>query len=637
MTEMNIIEDNQFDDHVDDEIIHCLNLDDPKSFFLFAGAGSGKTRTLVKTLNIFRDNNGRKLRLRGQRVAIITYTNAACDEIKRRLDYDPLFAVSTIHSFMWDLINNFQKDIKEWLYLNLKIEIEKLEFEQEKGRLGTKTAINREKSIEGKNKRIQSLESVRRFTYSPNGDNRGRDSLNHVEVLKIGAFFLTEKSLMRKILIRKFPILLIDESQDTNKELMIAFFKVQKEHSDNFSLGLFGDTMQRIYADGKVDLGVDLPNDWEKPAKAMNHRSPKRIIKLINKIRSTVDSQEQRPRTDKKEGIVRLFIFPSRIDKEDAENKVSKRMAEITSDSLWSGIDSDYTALILEHHMAASRLGFSDMFEPLYKVETLKTGLLEGSLPGLKFFTQIILPIVEAKEKEDQFTIARIVRKYSPLINEKEMKNSGDNQLDLLKNVQDAISQLLSLWREDKEPCLIDILQVIAKTRLFDIPGSLYPIAFSNRKDQENIMDEDEEKRNGNKRGEEELCALEECMNSPFSRIKAYNTYVTGQSNFMTHQGVKGLEFPRVMVIIDDDEARGFLFSYEKLFGAKEKTKTDLANEEEGKDSSIDRTRRLFYVSCSRAEESLAIIAYSMNPERVRKSALEEEWFEEGEIELFDQ
>ncbi|MGG4198501.1 hypothetical protein [Peribacillus frigoritolerans] len=104
----------------------------------------------------------------------------------------------------------------------------------------------------------------------------------------------------------------------------------------------------------------------------------------------------------------------------------------------------------------------------------------------------------------------------------------------------------------------------------------------------------------------------------------------------MTHQGVKGLEFPRVMVIIDDDEARGFLFSYEKLFGVKEKTKSDLKNENEGKDTSIDRTRRLFYVTCSRAEESLAIIAYSTEPELVRKQVIEEGWFEESEVEIIE-
>ena len=42
------IEDNHIDDHVDEEIINCFNKENEKSFFMFAGAGSGKTRSLVK-------------------------------------------------------------------------------------------------------------------------------------------------------------------------------------------------------------------------------------------------------------------------------------------------------------------------------------------------------------------------------------------------------------------------------------------------------------------------------------------------------------------------------------------------------------------------------------------------------------
>ncbi len=70
----------------------------------------------------------------------------------------------------------------------------------------------------------------------------------------------------------------------------------------------------------------------------------------------------------------------------------------------------------------------------------------------------------------------------------------------------------------------------------------------------------------------------------PFSQIVPYVSYIIEKASFDTHQGVKGLEFPRVMVIIDDTEARGFSFGYEKLFGAKAKTKTDLENEREGKE-----------------------------------------------------
>ena len=86
------------------------------------------------------------------------------------------------------------------------------------------------------------------------------------------------------------------------------------------------------------------------------------------------------------------------------------------------------------------------------------------------------------------------------------------------------------------------------------------------------------------------------------------------------------------MVVLDDDEARGFLFSYEKLFGAKSRTTTDIKNESEGKETSIDRTRRLFYVTCSRAEKSLAIVAYTKNPEAVKNFAIQQDWFSKNEV-----
>jgi DNA helicase-2/ATP-dependent DNA helicase PcrA len=88
------------------------------------------------------------------------------------------------------------------------------------------------------------------------------------------------------------------------------------------------------------------------------------------------------------------------------------------------------------------------------------------------------------------------------------------------------------------------------------------------------------------------------------------------------------------MVVISDDEARGFLFSYGKLVGIKDKSKTDLEHEAAGEETSIDRTRRLFYVTCSRAEQSLAIVHYSDNPEGARTALLARGWFDESEIEL---
>jgi DNA helicase-2/ATP-dependent DNA helicase PcrA len=95
----------------------------------------------------------------------------------------------------------------------------------------------------------------------------------------------------------------------------------------------------------------------------------------------------------------------------------------------------------------------------------------------------------------------------------------------------------------------------------------------------------------------------------------------------------KGLEFPRVMVLIDDEEARGFMFSYDKLFGVKGQTKTDLENERSGKETSIDRTRRLLYVTCSRCEQSLALVAYTSNAAGLHRMATTLNWFKESEVE----
>lgn len=41
------MDDDIVDSAVDEELYACANLDSPKSFLLFAGAGSGKTRSLV--------------------------------------------------------------------------------------------------------------------------------------------------------------------------------------------------------------------------------------------------------------------------------------------------------------------------------------------------------------------------------------------------------------------------------------------------------------------------------------------------------------------------------------------------------------------------------------------------------------
>lgn len=631
---------NSIDDTIDEQIYDCLKLTSPQSFFLFAGAGSGKTRSLVNVLTTFKSEYGKQLRLNRQKVAIITYTNAACDEIIHRLQNDPIFSVTTIHSFAWELIRTFNQDIKLWLRTNLAEEIASLNDEQSRSRdLKNKSSVDRSRKIESKSRRLAYLDQITQFAYNPKSDNTSKDSLNHTEVINIASAFIHSKPLMQKLLVCRYPILLIDESQDTKKELIDAFFNLQKNMKEIFTLGLFGDTMQRIYSDGKPRLDTLVPPDWKTPAKRMNHRSNKRIVTLINNIRADVDGQKQYPREEKEEGTVRLFICRRGTNKEAIEKKVCEIMGSLTKDENWFDVDIvDVKTLILEHHMAARRIGFLEFFTPLYKEAKLKTGLLDGSLTGIGFFSNIILPIVEANSIGDQFTIARIVKKYSKFLEKDELQKSKQ-QLENVKIANKAVSELLSLWDGDKDPSMTEILQNVAKTKLFPIPSNLIHIAFRSLSEQEvaeSYIKESKKDQDGENEEDSENIenAWDLALSNPFSQIKKYVHYLSQESEFGTHQGVKGLEFSRVMVIIDDEEAGGFMFSYDKLFGSQELTSADKKKIAEGGETGIERTKRLFYVACSRAKESLAIVAYTDTPEVVEQNALAYGWFSKTEIEL---
>ena len=610
-------------------IAACLDLENPKSFFLYAGAGSGKTRAVVEALDIFRDRYGTQFRQSGQKVAIITYTNAACDEIRRRIDFDPIFAVSTIHSFAWEQIRTCHKDISAWLRAHLSTEITELHKKQAAGRLGTKAAAEREVQIESKRNRLQQLDVIKRFTYNPNGENIGKNSLHHAEVIAITAAFLADKPLMRQILIRKHPVLLIDESQDTQKDLIDAFFALQAEYPDQFCLALFGDTMQRIYTDGKVGLEQAVPADWETPAIAVNHRCPKRVVTLLNRIRSEADGAQQEPRQDAQEGVVRLFLINDvdDVDKLKVETAAAKRMAEVTSDDEWMSQQA-VKVLTLEHHMAARRGDFDGFFEPLYKVDRFKTGLLDGTLSGIAFFAQQVLPLVQAMRAEDRFAVARVVKDHSPVVAPEKLSESTTSFGEIRKAGRSVVS-VFSLWDDGADPVLLDVLKVIDLEGLFGIPDVFAPIlsnADRQGKEVEAVLEDAEDDRNP------AIDAWRKALAVPFSQFEAYAEYISDRSPFGTHQGIKGLQFPRVMVILDDSEARGFMFSFEKLFGAKALTSTDERNRLEGRDTSVDRTRRLFYVTCSRAQRSLAVIVYTKEVDKVASHMSSVHWFEDREI-----
>lgn len=607
--------DNHKDDDADRTIQSCCNLERPQSFFLYAGAGSGKTKSLISTLSFINHTYGKKLQQESRKVAVITYTNAACDEIKRRADYNPLFCISTIHSFAWTLLSPHTQDIKEWLQLKLEQEILELSDKQKTGRATSQAFKDRAKKIELYKKRIEYLPIIKKFIYNPDGNNTEKNSLDHAEVISIVAEFLMKKKTLQEILVDQYPILLIDESQDTKKELIDAFLAVQSCYKNRFTIGLLGDTMQRIYLDGKENLPNIIPTDWKRPIKLMNHRSRKRIVTLCNSIRSSVDGIKQESRHNKDGGFVRVFITANNNPLQ-SEQKICDRMATETADDEWKNSHA-IKCLTVEHQMAAKRLGFSAFFEPLNNVKSYKQGLMNGSLSVISVLTRIALPLYEAYISHNQFEMMHIVREYALIFTERENKEQLSSE-DII-NLHRKIDLLTRMW-DNNDPKCIDVIKCICEENIFSVHGDIKLLL--NRAANDGFENSEVAK----------LDLLATSLNAPFSEVKKYQEYIEGNARFDTHQGVKGLQFPRVMVIIDDSSTRGSSFNYNKLFGIEKKSDTDIRNENEGRETTIDRTRRLLYVTCSRAIDSLAIVYYSSDVDLTMKAIKSCGWFTNEEI-----
>ena len=106
----------------------------------------------------------------------------------------------------------------------------------------------------------------------------------------------------------------------------------------------------------------------------------------------------------------------------------------------------------------------------------------------------------------------------------------------------------------EKENIFIrDVVNCIAKNNIFESP--------------DNFVKSDAEKKS-----ESEIDGFvgwDEFLKCDFKELVQFFAYISGQTNFATQQGVKGDEFDRVMLILDDSNVDGKLFSYEKIFWIK--------------------------------------------------------------------
>ena len=118
-------ENKEEEDKILVEIYDCIKKSE--SLVFDAGAGSGKTYSLIETLKYIIAEYGKNMKVHNQKIMCITYTNVAANEIKERLGNTSLVSVGTIHENLWEIIKTYQKQLIQIHKYNLMDEIEKME------------------------------------------------------------------------------------------------------------------------------------------------------------------------------------------------------------------------------------------------------------------------------------------------------------------------------------------------------------------------------------------------------------------------------------------------------------------------------------------------------------------------------
>ncbi len=647
---------NERDAGVVDEIVGYVTSTPPRSFFLFAGAGSGKTRTLVAVLRKLTgigtgDAQGnpapatdepavrfaRELRARAQTIRVITYTKNAALVVTGRLGTNDLTQVATIHSFCWDLIAGFDDDIREAL-LAMNADALQKARDAAAGRKNGATDKDKEK-IEELEAKAAALATTPQFTYSPDSKRYGDGALNHSQVLALASWLLKQKPTLRRILRDQHPVILIDESQDTMKGILNALLEVVAEDSSRLMLGLLGDHRQRIYLDGHADLPSIVPKAWATPKLEMNHRSQRRIVELINEVwdsdlegrTQSKKAVHQHPREEKSAGLVRIFIGNASASTEDKlrrEALCESAMQAATGLVDWEPGSPGHKVLALEHSLVARRGDFLKAFEALSLLDPDSVRPdANGDVSGR---TAVQMLLREAMDLADcikgagtpsDFAITEVLHRYGRL----QQLPDGEARMQLLKAYQRAVEDFVKAC---VKPAVTvrEVLTPVLQLGLFE-PDKRLVAAFNDTNPPPPAPKprQPEALENRLARGWHGL------FESPWIQIRRFKNYLSGKSHLATHQVVKGSEFDHVMVVMDDEDAAGNLFAYDRLFGAP-LGDSDVKNAEEGKETSIDRTLRLLYVTCSRAKESLALVLWAKDAAQALAYAQKSKWFKSGEV-----
>lgn len=502
------------------------------NFVLNGGAGSGKTRSLIDVIDLLYIKNPTC------KIACITFTNIAADEISKRVSGKNIYLrASTIHDFLWDVIKNYQKNLKQSLLELIKSGDFSYSGEE---------VLNEERF---RNKNID----YREWRKLEEG------IISHNDVLQLSNKLFKEFPLLNKILSDKYDFILIDEYQDTEEQIIQIFLDYLQKVNNCPVVGFFGDSMQSIYDKGVGNLQkyIDGKTVKEVP-KVDNWRCAKSVINLINKIRN--DGLQQESAGENLDGkITFLYSNAEQVNIEDVKKH------KIFSDFKFSN-HAENKELYLTHKLIAKQFGFENLLNSYVFKENL-TGDNPDKLAKHLFQIQEVISLYEN-------------HKYNEFIKKTDFKILKNSDLEKLKQK-------------------IDTLKNHSKKTIEETINLANELGLVQKDDKlQNFISEHDDQYN-------------KVKNLLYDEVVNLFEYRSEHSPYSTQHGVKGAEFDNVFVILDNGKWNQYNFTY--LF----ENRTD-------KISVVDRTRKIFYVCCSRAKKNLAVFYHKPSNNVLSKA---KEWF----------
>lgn len=537
-------------------IFDCI--DSGKSFLLEAGAGSGKTYSLVEALRFLIKRRGKDLARRNAKIACITYTNVASNEIKSRIDSHPAVVSSTIHAFCWSLIKDFQPFLRSELP-NLP---------------NWKERLDESGGIAGRE-----IEYELGFPSAQPTDNK--ISLHHDDVLAFTVRLIGQPKF-RRLFVARYPVLFIDEYQDTDKDFVDALQTHFLGKDESPLIGFFGDHWQKIYpgGSGKIEH-ADLLIIEQKA----NFRSVQPVVDVLNLMRSELPQACANPGSA---GFAAAFHsngwggarrtgqggghWTGDLPAEVAHAHLEALRTKLGNEG-WDFSADKTKILMLTHNVLAAEQGYDKIAQVFPRNESF----IKKEDRHIKFLLETVEPVSIAYKN------GRFGEMFAALDTRTPNIRSYAEKIEWVRNM----SALLDLRATGTIGDVLDHLKTTKRPR---IPDS---VERRERELKEWVAEDGVDEPSS-------ISRLRNLRGVSYQQVIALSKFVDDHTPFSTKHGVKGAEFENVLVVM----GRGWNhYNFNQLLEWFENPGSIPADR-----SAFERNRNLFYVACSRPKRRLAVL-----------------------------